>query len=130
VNVYMFQVPAAGKYVIALKGRRDMEGECAGAAIDECNDVFTKVDAGEFHKTMIKGAWGEWIWEARLAEAGALTGPAIYDLASGRHVLHLAGRSARATVDAIAIYPAGATPPYPKLASGPSILSSPLVEPR
>lgn len=66
--VYEFDITTAGTYEVWLRGRRDHEGVCEDVANDRCNDVFTKMNDGPRCKTMVKGSWGRWIWEARVAE--------------------------------------------------------------
>jgi hypothetical protein len=109
---YRFEVTTPGTYIVNMRGRRDLEGVCEGAAGDECNDVYTRMNDGEAHKTMIKGTFGQWIWESRYFDDGDVSvQPATYDLQAGTNTFYLSGRSRGVKVDCFYIYREGTLPP-------------------
>lgn len=112
VMAYQFEVTTPGTYVVNIRGRRDQEGECDGAASDQCNDVYTRMNDGDAHKTMIKGTWGQWIWESRYITDGDVSvRPAVYDLEAGTNTFYLSGRSRGVKVDCFVIYLQGTPVP-------------------
>jgi len=101
--VYDFNVPQGGSYKIEIRSRRDSEGTCLNAADDLCNDVFTKVDSGAWNKTLLKGAWGQWIWNTRLEPSHGVFAEPIYSLNAGGHQLRISARSRGMKIDVIRI---------------------------
>jgi hypothetical protein len=102
---YTINLSKNDTYKIAFRGRRDLTGECAGAASDECNDIYVKVDNGPWNKTMVKGTWGEWIWQANYEPSGSGVIPAEYNLSAGTHTIQVTGRSEGVKLDAFSVYP-------------------------
>lgn len=109
--IYTFTLTQAGTYRIDFRGRRDQEGPCVGAASDECNDVYSKVDDLEWEKTMMKGPWGNWHWQGAIDAHNVGVINADYDLSAGTHTLQVTGRSEGVILDAIAIYLKGTSRP-------------------
>jgi fibronectin type 3 domain-containing protein len=100
---YTINLSESGTYRLAVRGRRDLTGVCAGAASDECNDIFVKIDNGAWIKTMVKGAWGEWVWQSQYEPGGHGVINADYQLSAGTHTIQITGRSEGVKLDAFSI---------------------------
>ncbi|MBN2343240.1 MAG: hypothetical protein JXX29_09735 [Deltaproteobacteria bacterium] len=109
--VYEFSVGTSGTYLVEVRGRRDHEGWCTDAADDACNDVWVKMDDGDWIKKMIKqGTWGEWIWDGKWEPGGSVITTEI-QLNAGRHTYRISGRSNGVKIDAVRIYLQGTIAP-------------------
>ena len=107
-----FEVPVAGDYTVFFRGRRDY-GYCncpACAANDECNDIHVKIDNGNWIKTMVKGAFGSWIWQNSFEPGGSVI-QTVYTLTAGTHKIYIGGRSEGVQLDGFIIAPIGTTKP-------------------
>ncbi len=107
ILVYQFDIPKAGTYRLGFRGRRDKEGVCMGAADDRCNDIWTKMDAKAWRKTMVRKPWGTWAWDARYECASHTLCDHDIELSKGKHTLRVEGRSLGTKLDAFRLYPAG-----------------------
>lgn len=112
ILTFTFNVTTAGKYTVWFRGRRD-QGQCgcpAGAASDACNDIYTKMNNGNWIKTMVKGSWGAWIWQNEY-EPGSSVITTVYDLSAGQHTIQVSGRSAGVKLDGFIVQPLSAAGP-------------------
>ena len=127
---YEFNIEKEGTYWLQIRCRRDKDNGCgAGAASDECNDFFTKVNGGKWEKTMAKkatygdddgggGSWANWFWDGRISgrkkeHGGSGDQRAIHELKVGKNTLVIGGRSPGVKIDAIAIFPFSEKRPLP-----------------
>ncbi len=90
-----------GKYRMTITSRRNHSGECAGAANDQCNDVFTNVNGKQWCKTLVKAAWDQWITATQLECSHGNFSAAVYDFQAGENTLLLTGRSRGVFIDKI-----------------------------
>jgi hypothetical protein len=113
VLVYDFSIGESGTYLFEIRGRRDHEGWCVDAANDACNDLWVKIDDGDWTKKMIKqGTWGEWIWDPKWEPGSNVITTEVY-LDAQNHTYSISGRSNGVKIDAVRIYRKGTTPPVP-----------------
>jgi len=105
ILVYTFSVPADGEYTVFVRGRRDWNkcGCPEGAASDACNDIFVKIDNDVWIKTLVKGPFGQWVWDLNFEKIHKKVEKSKFTLTAGEHKLYIAGRSAGVMFDAIKI---------------------------
>lgn len=93
------QINTPGKYRMTITSRRNYSGECAGAANDQCNDVFTNVNGKQWCKTLVKSDWDKWVTSTQLeCSHGNFSAP-VYDFVTGENTLLLTGRSRGVLID-------------------------------
>ena len=110
---FKIQVPEAGEYTIAIRGRRDF-GVCgcpSDAKYNACNDVFAKVDNGNWIKTMVKGDFGQWVWDVNYEKDHGSVVRSRYQLSAGQHTIYINGRSAGVMLDAMKIIKSSSSRP-------------------
>jgi hypothetical protein len=126
VVTFSFTVEDSGVYIIDFRGRRNHSGECEGAENDKCNDIFVKVDDGNWQKHMIKRmGWDTWGWDNRYHIHGVGVKTHKVSLRPGPHTIRVAGRSRGVLLDAVRVYGEGTTPPAAPTGGNESVAKNP-----
>ena len=97
----------SGTYQLRIRNRRDKDGRTGDAvANDQENDVWVRMDGGDWIKVFRTGGtgWGSWVWNSEFDFGHGNQPNAAYDLSSGTHTLEVAGRSANFKIDRIHLY--------------------------
>jgi hypothetical protein len=98
---YEFEVLETANYKMRIHNRHE------DPAADQDNDCWVRVDGGPWYKVFSNegsATVAKWNWHSIIEETTTIKYDANYDLAAGRHVLEVSGRSNGYSADRVVFY--------------------------
>jgi hypothetical protein len=118
---YTMVISTPGVYKLRIRSLREWDtANEPQPENDKRNDVWVRMNSGEWYKTSRQGEWNQWGWNQRLSLGDGEFAPMEWRLDAGVHQFQISGRSERFAIDRIHAYlgttnPGVTTPESPRI---------------